>query len=180
MVIGRAVGLEVVLRFGQHHAIDQNAWNLHLARTERIRGGDALDLRYDEAAGVLGCHGRSEIVEGKRLPLHSGVAVWIAGRSPDECDVDWERLVAQPFLAVDFEKLDEILGGHAVKFAALLARIDESAQSHLRDRPWTMRRDLPVEMRDAAERKVVGLYCVVERQLGDLRVPGSNGRPPRA
>ena len=29
--------------------------------------------------------------------------------------------------------------------------------------------DLAKEMRDAAERKIVGLYCVVERQLSDLR-----------
>jgi hypothetical protein len=29
--------------------------------------------------------------------------------------------------------------------------------------------DFAKEMRDAAERKVVGLYCVTERQLSDLR-----------
>src|SRR6476661_2580924 len=29
--------------------------------------------------------------------------------------------------------------------------------------------DFAKEMRDAAERKIVGLYCVVERQLSDLR-----------
>ena len=51
-----------------------------------------------------------------------------AGRAADERDVDRERLVEQPFLAVDLEQLDEVLGRHAVELAALLARIDEGAQ----------------------------------------------------
>ena len=40
-------------------------------------------------------------------------------------------LVAQPFLAADLEQLDEVLGGHAVELAALLARVDEGAHADL-------------------------------------------------
>jgi len=131
VVIGRTIGLEVVRDFAQHHAIHQNARYLHLAGIKGVRGSNALDLRYDEAARVLGRHGNSEVVEGEGFSLHGGVAVRIAGRASDESDIDRERLIAQPFLAADVKDLNEIFGGHTVEFATLLARIDEGAQSHL-------------------------------------------------
>ena len=131
VVIRRTIGLEVVRDFAQHHAIDQNAGTCTSRGLREFGGSDALDLRYDEAARVLGRHGNSEVVEGEGFPLHGGVAVRIAGRSPDEGDIDRERLVAQPFLAADVKDLNEIFGGHVIEFATLLARIDEGAQSHL-------------------------------------------------
>ena len=63
--------------------------------------------------------------------LPSGSAVVPA----DERDVDRERLVEQPFLAVDLDQPDELFRRRRVDLAAVLARIDEGAQAHLRVSP---------------------------------------------
>ena len=70
MVVRRAIGLDVIVGLGEDYAIDQNSGDLDFARIERVCSGDPLDLRDDETTRVFGGHGRSEIVEGKRLPLH--------------------------------------------------------------------------------------------------------------
>ena len=79
-----------MLGVSQHDAIDQDARDVDLARIEQVRSRDALDLRDDEAAGVLGRHGGGEIVQRQRLALHGDVAVRIAGGAADERDVDRE------------------------------------------------------------------------------------------
>ena len=51
----------------------------------------------------------------------------------------------------------------------MLTRIDESAQSHLRNCPWSVRGNFTVEMRNAAEWQIVGLNLVVQGEFGELR-----------
>ena len=94
----------------------------------------------------------------------------IGGRAADERDGDREGLVEEPLLAVDLHHAHELLGRARVDPAAALARIDEGAQA----RPWSAcRRGGPpmsrIEVRDDAQRQVVGLDLVVDRQRGQLR-----------
>ena len=102
VVIGRAVGLEVVLRPREHDAIDQHAGDLDLARIERIGGGDALDLRDDEArasscAAIAAARLSSVSASRSIVMLPAG----IGGGAADQRDVDREGFVAQPLLAID-------------------------------------------------------------------------------
>src|SRR5262245_3988906 len=158
----------MIVGLREDDAIDQNAWYLHLTWIERICCCDAFDLRDDEAARILRCHCGGEVVERESLALHGDIAVWVASGPADECDVDGKRLVAQPFLAIDLHQLDQILGGHAADLSALLARIDEGAQSYLGDRPGPACSDLAIEMGNTTEREIVGLDLIVERQLAQF------------
>ena len=172
VIIGGGVGLEVVSRPGDDHAIHQNTGDLHLARVERLGGGDALDLRDDEAPRILGRHGGGEIVEGQRLAFHGDVARRIGRGAADQRHVDGEGLVEKPFLAAQVDQLDQILDRDRVELAATLPRIDEGAQADLAQGAGPVRGDLAVEVGDASKRQVVGLDGVVERKLGDLRNEG--------
>ena len=169
VVVGRAVGLAVVLRLAQHHAIHQHAGHLHLARVERAGLGQPLHLRDDEAARVLRRHGGREVVEGESLALHGDVAGGIRRRAADQRDVHREGLVVQPGLAAELDHADEILPGHGIELAALEPRIHEGAQTHLGDVARRVRGDLPVEVRDHAERQVVGLDPPLDRHGAELR-----------
>src|ERR1700719_859794 len=158
----------MIFGFGEHDAVEQNAGYLHLAGVERIRRCNALDLRYYEAARIFSRHGSSEIIQRESLTLHGDVTIGIASRPPDECDVGGERFVAQPFLAIDFHELDEILGRHAVDLAALIARIDEGAQSYLRNGPRAAGGDLAIEMRNATQREIVCFNLVVHGEFAEF------------
>jgi len=168
VIVMCAIRLKMIIRFGEDHAVDQNAGYLDVARVERIRGRDSLDLRDHEATRIFRGHGRIKVVQRKRLALHGDIAVRIAGGPPDQCDVDGERLIAQPFLTIDLHNPNELLGRHAVDLAALVARIDESTQSNLRNRARAARGDLTIEMRDATQWQVVGFDLVVQGQFAEL------------
>jgi hypothetical protein len=82
-------GLHVVFGLlGDHHAVDQNAGNLDLARVERAALGDALDLDDDRAARVVRRHRDGLRFQGQRLLLHRDVAVRVGRRTADDADVD--------------------------------------------------------------------------------------------
>jgi hypothetical protein len=57
--------------------------------------------------------------------LHRDVAVFVGGRAAQQCNVDMERLVPQPFPAVDLDQLDEIFARGRALPAAAVPRIDE-------------------------------------------------------
>ena len=118
----------MVFRPGHHDAIDQHARHFHLTRIERAAFGDALNLRDHDAAGIARGHGDGERFERQRFLLHCQIAVRVAGRSPDDADIDRESLVEEIFLAVDFIRLTMILR-LLVELAAAVARIDESAEA---------------------------------------------------
>ena len=99
-----------------------------------------------------------QIVQRQRLALHRDVAGGIGGGAADQGDVDRERLVEQPLLAVDLDQPDEILGGACVDLAAALARIDEGAQSDLGERAGAC----------AARCRGTGARCMPERQVVGL------------
>ena len=105
----------------------------------------------------------------QRLPFHGDVAGGIGGGAAHERDLDREGLVEEPGLAAQLDELDEVLGGAGVELAAAEARVDEGAKPDLRQRPGQPRRNVAVEMRDAAERQVVGLDLVVEGERAELR-----------
>ena len=97
-----------------------------------------------------------------RLPAGSAVVPRM------QRDVDRERLVEQPLLAVELEQAHELLGGGGVDLAARLARVDEGAQAHLGEGAGLAGGDVAVEVRDHALRQVVGLDPVLHRQPADL------------
>jgi hypothetical protein len=90
VVIGRGVGLAVVLRLGDDDTVDEGARDQHALRRERAGDGDALDLDDDDAVGVVRRHGRGGCVELERLALHGGVAARVGGGGTQERDVDRE------------------------------------------------------------------------------------------
>ena len=90
-IVLRAEGLPVVFRLGHDDAVDQNAGDLDLARIEAAAFGHPLDLRDDDAAGIMRRHGNGERLQRQRLLLHGEIAVGIAGRGADDADVDRER-----------------------------------------------------------------------------------------
>ena len=169
VVVGRGVGLAVVLRLGDHDAVDERAGDQHALRGQRAGDGDALDLDDDDAVGVVRGHGGGGGVELQRLALHGGVAARVGGGGAQEGDVDREGAVEQPLLAVDLEEADDVLGGAFVDAAALLAGVDEGAQADLGQHAGLGAGDLAVELGDDAERQVVGLDAVLDRHPGELR-----------
>ena len=67
-------------------------------------------------------------------------------------DLDRERLVEQPLLAVDLDELDDVVRGHVVDLAAALARIDEGGEADLGEQAGLARGEVAVEVRDDALR----------------------------
>ena len=169
VVVGRGVGLAVVLRLGDHDAVDQRPGDEDALRGERAGDGDALDLDDDDAVGVVRGHGGGGGVELQRLALHGGVAARVGGGGAQEGDVDREGAVEQPLLAVDLEEADDVFSGALIDAAALLARVDEGAQADLGEHARLGAGDFAVELGDDTERQVVGLDAVLDRHLGELR-----------
>ena len=97
-----------------------------------------------------------------KLPVGSAVVARMKG------DVDRERLVEQPLLAIELDQPDEILGRRRVDLAAALARVDEGAQAHLGEGAGLAGGDVAIEVRDAALRQVVSLDPVLDRKPADL------------
>jgi hypothetical protein len=93
----------------------------------------------------------------------------VGGGAADEGDVDRDRLVEQPLLAVDFHHPNQLLGGARVELAARQARIDEGAEADARQVPGLAGGDVAVQMRDHALRQVVGGDPVVHRERTHLR-----------
>ena len=68
-----------------------------------------------------------------------------------------KRLVEEPLLAVDLHHAHEVVARALVDAPALLARIDEGAQAHLGQRAGAVAGDVAEQLRERAERQVVGL-----------------------
>ena len=160
---------------GHHDRVHHDPRDLHRPRMQRVQLGDALDLGDHQPARVLGRHRHRQIVQRQRLALHAEVAGGVGGGGADEGDVDRERLVEQPFLAVELDQADELLGRGGVDLAARLARVDEGAQADLGEGAGLAGGDVAVEVRDHALRQVVGLDPVLDRQPADL-----GDQPPMA
>ena len=141
----------------------------HLARVERFRGGNPLHLRDDEPAGIPRRHGDRQIVEGQRLALHGDVAGGIGGRAAQQRDLNRKRLVAQPLLAADLDQFHQIFVRALVEFAAAETRIDEGAHPDLGHKARAARGNIAEEMRDDAERQIVGFDLLVERKVAQFR-----------
>jgi hypothetical protein len=71
--------------------VDQDARDLHLLRRKRIPSRHPLDLHDDDAARAACrlCHG--EHFAENRFLFHRHVAVLVAGRAAQECDVHRDR-----------------------------------------------------------------------------------------
>ena len=145
--VARAVSLVVVIGARDHHTVDQHAGNLDLARVQPARGGNALDLRDDEAVGVLRRHRQRQVVERQRFAFHGDVAGQVGGRAADERHRDRKGLVEKPLLAVELDDANEIFAGRSVDAPALDARIDESAQADLGQCSGAMPGDVAEELR---------------------------------
>ncbi len=155
---------------GDDDAIDQDTGNLHRPRIERsLLRRCALDLRDDEPARVPRRHRHRQVIQRQRLPLHRDIAGEIGRGSPDERDLDRKRLVEQPLLPVDFDQPDEFLRRRIIDPAAVLAGIDERAQADLRGQARPVPGYLAKELGNAAERQIVGLDRVVEREFAQFR-----------
>ena len=168
-VVLRAVGLHVVGALGEHHAVDEHAGDLHVARVERAFVGDALDLREDDAAGVARGDRERQVLEGERLALGGDVAVRIGRGAADQRHVDGERLEEEKFLAADLQDRDDLFRRDGIHAPAVLARVDESAQSHARERAGLARADVAVEIGDDAFGQVVGLDAILDRHRLESR-----------
>ena len=164
-IVLRAEGLPVIFGLGHHDAVDQNAGDLDLARIEAAALGDALDLRDDDAAGIVRGHGDGQRLQRQRLLLHGEIAVGIGGGGADDADVDRKRLVEQAFLAAERDQLDHVLSRAGVELAAAVARIDEGAQADAREMAGPVRRDVAKQMGDDALRQIIGLDLVGDREL---------------
>ena len=166
--VARAVSLVMVLGARDDDTVDQYAGNLDLARVQRARGGDALDLRDDEAVGILRRHRQRQIVERQRLVLHGDVAGQVRSRAAKQRHRDRKGLVEKPLLAVELDDTNEVFGRRGVDAPALDTRVDKSAQPHLGQRPGAMARDVAEELRQRAEGQVVGLDAIVHRERAEL------------
>ena len=168
-VVGGPVRLSVRAFRGEDHAVDQYARNHDSPGVERAARGDPLHLGDNEPVRVSCGHRGRLCVEHERLALHRDVAVGIGRRTADQRNVDRERLVEKPLLAIDVHHAHEFFGRARVDPSAARPGIDKRPQSHLRQRSRAMRRRVTIEVRDGAQGKVVRLDLVVGRQLGQLR-----------
>jgi hypothetical protein len=163
--VGLDESLHVVLGlFCHHHAIHQDAGDLHLTRIERAALGDPLHLHDDDAARVARRHCDRQRLKRQRLLLHRDVAVDVRGGAAHDADVDVERLVEQVLLAVDRHQRHQIVGGARVDLSAAQAWIDEGAQPDLGQVAGLVGGDVAKQVRDHALRQVVGLDPVGDRE----------------
>src|SRR6516225_9988260 len=108
---------------GHHDAINERSGNQDLARMQRARSRDALHLHDDHAAGVLDGHGHRKVIKIECLPLGADVTVWIGCRAAQKRDLKRESPKEEPFLSIELDKLDDVLGGTGIDSAALNAGI---------------------------------------------------------
>ena len=129
---------------------------------KRVALRQPLDLDDDDAAlAPAGLRGRQHLAE-QRLLLHGDVAVFVGGRAAQQRDVDRERLVAQPFLAIDRHQLDQVLLGAGALPSAQLPRIDEGVQADLGDQPGAAAGHVARDLRQHALGQGVGLDLVLQ------------------
>src|SRR4029077_2338263 len=159
----------MVFRLDDDDAIDQDAWNFDMTRTERTGCRDAFDLGDDKPLAVLGGGSERQIVEGQRLLFHRDVAVVVSRGSPDNRYVDRKRLVEEPLLTVDFDQPDQFFRGACVQFSAAIGRVDESTEANLGKKAGLASRNFAKQVRHASERQIVGLDVIVDRHPGQLR-----------
>jgi hypothetical protein len=168
-VVLRAESLPVIFRFGDDQTMHEKAGNLHVLRIERTAFGNAFYLDDDEPTGILRRHGDREHVLGQRLALHQDVPLGIGSGSAQECHGNWRGPVEQQLLAGYRHDLNEIVLRASVDLAAFKAGISERADADPGHRSRKTLCHIAVEMRDHAEREIIGLDLIVQRQLADLR-----------
>ncbi len=161
----RVLGLEVVLRLGDHEVVDEHARHLDQVRVQGAGLGDRLDLGDHDAAGVAGGLRDRQDLHLQALVLEREVAVLVRDGAADQRDVDREGRVEQPLLAAQLEQLDVVLGGPGRHPRALDPGVDERAQADLGDQAGPVRGDLAVELADHALRQVVRLALVLGDQV---------------
>jgi hypothetical protein len=151
--------------FGDHHAVDQNAGDLHLTRVQRAALGNTLDLHDDDAARVPGGHGNGLRFQRQRLTFHGDVAIRVGSGAANDADVDRKALVKQVFLAVDLHQADDVDGRLLVQLAAAKTRVNKSAESDTGDRSRLACRDVAEHVCDHTLWQVVGLDTIGHGKL---------------
>jgi hypothetical protein len=112
-----------------HHAVDEDARDLHLPRIETAALGEAFNLHDDDPVGVADRHGNRERFERQRFPFHGDVALGVRRRAADDAHRDREGLVEEELFASNLQEFDQILRGAGVDLSAAKARIDESPEA---------------------------------------------------
>ena len=131
-----------------------------------LRLASRLTSNDDGAAlAPAGLRRRDHFAE-QRFMLHSDVAVFVGRRAAQQHDIDRERLVAQPFLAIDGHQLDQIILGASALPSTALPRIDEGVQADLGDQAGAAAGHVARELRQHALRQGVGLDLVVCSTIG--------------
>jgi hypothetical protein len=113
-----------------HHAIHQDAGNLHLTWVERTALDHSFDLGNHQTAAVARSHGDGQALDGQRLTLETEVAVGIAAGGADDADMHRKGWVEQVILAVDGHQPHQIGGGACIELAATVARVDVGAEAN--------------------------------------------------
>ncbi|MPM39775.1 hypothetical protein SDC9_86410 [bioreactor metagenome] len=159
--------LPVVLRLAQIDIVHQDARHLHLLGLEGFRLDDALHLADDDAAAGLGRLGRRQLAELVALLIDGDVTVFIGHRAANDGDVYPGQPIQQPFLAVDFQQLHQVVLGRAVHPAAAVPGVHHGAQPDLCDHAGLFGRDIAVHGGHYALREIIDFGLILPAELSD-------------
>jgi hypothetical protein len=152
--------LHLALRLADHDIVDQEAGHLHPLRMQAAGLHHLFHLRdHDAAAGARGL-GDLQLLEVHAFLVQRDVALFVGEGAADDRHVDLRARVVQPFFAGELGQVHQVLGGAGIQLAALLARIDEGAESDLGEQARRTGRDVARQVRQRALREVVGLHLV--------------------
>src|SRR5664280_3878239 len=159
--VGRVEGLGerllVVFRWAQHHGVDQDPRDLHLAGADDAARRGAFHLDDDQAAGVLDRLGDGQGIEGDGLAFHGDVALGVRGGSAEQCDVDAPTGHKKVLCTIDLDQFDDVLDAAAVQSAAFHSGVDERADADVGQGARATGGDVPEPVTDDALREAVGV-----------------------
>lgn len=162
-----------------HDQIDQMARHMHVMGAQRAARGDALDLRDDQPAVVLGGDRLFHPAQIGAFVFIGQVAMFIGGRRPDDGHVGDDIGEMQPGLAIEFASENNGFGGTLVVHRAAFAdRVDEGFKAHLRQHTRTPRARVAVHVEHDPRGHVIGGDPVFDDHAPDLR-HRQRGRPRR-
>ena len=100
-----------------------------------------FDLRDDDATAVVRglCH--REYFADETFALVTQVAVAVGARGAQKRDLNRERVIPQPILAIKGNALDQIFRRALIHFTAAILRIDESVHPNFSEKSGPSRRD---------------------------------------
>ncbi|OQC23654.1 MAG: hypothetical protein BWX71_02008 [Deltaproteobacteria bacterium ADurb.Bin072] len=162
-------GLVVVFRFGDHDTVHHDPGHLHLACIQRAPFRDSLHLGDHEAPGVFSCRRYGVGLDGERLLFHGHVAVRVRRRAPDDAHIDREGHVGEVVLAVEVDKLHEVIFCPRVDLSSVQPGIDIGPKAYGGDGARLVCRNVPEHVRNHALGEIVGLDPVLNRHFPELR-----------